>query len=74
MTGETFAALEPGVYLVKSLTVEPKLMMKTRHGRLQTLDEQIKVTTVRARLIEWVRPLEAQGGLSGAMYWGDEIR
>ena len=74
MTGDMLRALPPGVYLVKTLGSDPALMMVTRHGRFQMLDQAVKPTTIRARLIDWVRPLEQQGGLSGALYWGEAIR
>lgn len=81
MSPETFAALEPGVYTL-SMDGEPKVVMITEirfsnggSERIITWDKAAgRMPDEDTAHIDWVRPLERQGGLSGAMYWGDEIR
>jgi len=82
MDAVTYENLEPGVYLVKMkggkkfqgepepglITTDQTLVLSWGYYRLADLPGGLL-----ANLIEWVQPLERQGGLSGAMYWGESI-
>lgn len=79
MDSVTFGNLAPGVFTVKMSTeAEPQLALLTFRRILRLLDgSSIRLEWPdRGRLVEveWVRPLERQGGISGAMYWGATIR
>jgi hypothetical protein len=71
MERRTFLDLDPGVYLaeVRGL-MEPVLVLVTRRGAWDGEGMMIN----NPDRIGAIRPLERMGGLSGAMYWGDEIR
>lgn len=77
MAPEAFGALEPGVYTVKRGSDEPQVALLSRHHVLFDLDGHLVDPVFAPEFvgcIEWMRPLERQGGLSGAMYWGEAIR
>lgn len=83
MSPETWAALEPGVYMMEGPDWVEELVMITADGSKVGAPKLACTAWSGAarempeggiRMVVSMRPLERQGGLSGAMYWGEAIR
>jgi hypothetical protein len=78
MKPSSFATIRPGIYLLEMDTGPHVVALVSDQSDLALLDTFLRSYSptwlATVDLIRHMRPLERQGGLSGAMYWGEEIR